>query len=84
MTKQKDNPKNLTLQIRCSARDMAQLNKIMISYNLTQSQAIRTSIQLIADQIKSGNPNIDLVTKTLDDAGRIVTNKNAAQVLVEY
>lgn len=37
--------------------------------------------QLVAEQIKSGNPNIDLVTKTLDDAGRIVTNKPAERAV---
>ena len=45
------------------------------------AKSSKAARQLIAEQIKSGNPNIDLVTKTLDDAGRIVTNKNAAQAV---
>lgn len=37
--------------------------------------------KVIADQIKSGNPNIDTVTKALNDRGDIVTNKSAKRAL---
>ena len=37
--------------------------------------------KLVADQIRSGNPNIDLVTKMLDESGNLVKNKNAAKAV---
>jgi len=37
--------------------------------------------KLVADQIRSGNPNIDLVTQMLDESGNLVKNKNAAKAI---
>ena len=45
------------------------------------AKSSKAARQLIAEEIKKGNPNIDLVTKTLDESGRIVTNKSAAQAV---
>lgn len=41
----------------------------------------RLKRKLIADQIKSGNPNVDFVTKALDDTGNVVTNKTSKRAL---
>jgi hypothetical protein len=52
---------------------------------LKQAKKIATSDkaarQLIADQIRSGNPNIDLVTQMLDESGNLVKNKNAIKAV---
>ena len=37
--------------------------------------------QLIADEIKKGNPDIDTVTKALDESGNLVTSKPAQKAL---
>jgi hypothetical protein len=44
-------------------------------------KASRAKRKLIADEIRKGNPNIDLVTKALDEKGAIVTNKASKQAL---
>ncbi len=41
----------------------------------------KLSRQLIAEQIRAGNPNTELVTKTLTEAGEVVTNKTAKRSL---
>lgn len=44
----------------------------------------RAKRQLLADEIRKGNPNIELVTKALDDSGNIITSpasKRAVKVL---
>lgn len=41
----------------------------------------RQARKLVAEQIKSGNPNTDLVTKMLNDKGQIVTNRNSKRAL---
>lgn len=41
----------------------------------------RQAKKIIADQIKAGNPNVDTVTKILNDRGDIVTNKTAKRAL---
>ncbi len=41
----------------------------------------RAARKLIADQIRSGNPNIDLVTQMLDESGNLVKNKNATKAV---
>jgi hypothetical protein len=41
----------------------------------------RAARKLIADQIRGGNPNIDLVTQMLDESGNLVKNKNAAKAV---
>jgi hypothetical protein len=41
----------------------------------------RAARRLIADQIRSGNPNIDLVTQMLDESGSLVKNKNAIKAV---
>ena len=41
----------------------------------------RAARRLIADQIRSGNPNTDLVTQMLDESGNLVKNKNAIKAV---
>ena len=41
----------------------------------------RAARRLVADQIRRGNPNIDLVTQMLDESGNLVKNKNAAKAV---
>ena len=47
----------------------------------TSLKTPKSKRQLIADEIKKGNPNIDTVTKALDESGGLVTSKPAQQAL---
>lgn len=41
----------------------------------------RQAKRLIAEEIRKGNPNIDLVAKSLDPKGRVITNKDAKKAV---
>jgi hypothetical protein len=65
-------------------RDAPALATAPFAAKTTFSAATRSPRQarkLVADQIRQGNPNTDLVTKMLNDRGQIVTNRNSKRAL---
>lgn len=68
------------------ATPLATLKPLLSGKSITDKvlKSSRAKRQLLADEIRKGNPNIELVTKALDDSGQIITSpasKRAVKVL---